>query len=256
MVTAFRFRAPARAACWTCAIALFATAASLAGEISGLPSHVPPTVRPDYLYFLGNDFAASGTSDDFRTEQMMVAGRFGDSWLAVLDHSILTRDDLADVLSPVLQEPAQLLGRLHGLTRRGHGSDATAERPIGGLACGDDNGPFLAQRANDPRGRGALAAAIDSFECQQETGVHLRLVPPGSRPRWRRRARREKTLGDLDACPRAAAFPGAGMRLALSAGKDAQASPAQHPSNGTGGAAGPRRPGGSLGFGVGMTTTG
>jgi hypothetical protein len=69
---------------------------AVAGEVSGLPSHVPPTVRPDYLYFLGNDFAASGTSDDYRTEQMMVAGRFGDSWLAVLDHSILTRDDLAD----------------------------------------------------------------------------------------------------------------------------------------------------------------
>lgn len=68
----------------------------VAGEISGLPSHLPPTVRADYLYFLGNDFAAAGTSDDYRTEQMIVAGRFRDSWLAVLDHSILTRDDLAE----------------------------------------------------------------------------------------------------------------------------------------------------------------
>ena len=68
---------------------------SVAGEISGLPSHLPPTIRADYLYFLGNDFAASGTSDDYRTEQMMVTGRFRESWLAVLDHSILTRDDLA-----------------------------------------------------------------------------------------------------------------------------------------------------------------
>lgn len=65
-----------------------------AGEISGLPAHLAPTVRPDYSFFLGNDFAAAGTSDDFRTEQMIVSARYRDSWLAVLDHSILTRADL------------------------------------------------------------------------------------------------------------------------------------------------------------------
>jgi len=81
-------------ACLAAAFALIASNLAIAGEISGLPSHLPPTVRADYLYFLGNDFAASGTSDDYRTEQMMVAGRFRESWLAVLDHSILTRDDL------------------------------------------------------------------------------------------------------------------------------------------------------------------
>ena len=67
-----------------------------AGEISGLPAHLPPTVRPDYTFFLGNDFAASGTSDDYRTEQMIVSARVRDSWLAVLDHSILTREDMAN----------------------------------------------------------------------------------------------------------------------------------------------------------------
>ena len=64
-----------------------------AGEVSGLPPGLAPTIRPDYTYFLGNDFAASGTSDDFRTGQMMVTGRFADAWLAVVDHSIFTRED-------------------------------------------------------------------------------------------------------------------------------------------------------------------
>jgi hypothetical protein len=67
-----------------------------AGEISGLPPHLAPTVRPDYSFYLGNDFAAAGTSDDFRTEQMIVTGRIGNSWVAVLDHSIFTREDLAE----------------------------------------------------------------------------------------------------------------------------------------------------------------
>jgi len=65
-----------------------------AGEISGLPPHLAPTIVPDYQFFLGNDFAAIGTSDDFRTEQMIVSGRFGDNWLATIDHSIMTREDL------------------------------------------------------------------------------------------------------------------------------------------------------------------
>lgn len=64
-----------------------------AGEVSGLPHHLAPTTRPDYSYFLGNDFAASGTSDDFRTGQMAITGRFGESWVAVVDHSIFTRQD-------------------------------------------------------------------------------------------------------------------------------------------------------------------
>jgi hypothetical protein len=67
-----------------------------AGEISGLPPHLAPTVRPDYSFFLGNDFAAARTSDDFRTEQMIVTGRLGDSWIAVVDHSIFTREDVPE----------------------------------------------------------------------------------------------------------------------------------------------------------------
>jgi len=70
--------------------------AAQAGEISGLPPHLAPTVSPDYQVFLGNDFAASGTSDDFRTEQMIVSGRLGAHWLATLDHSIMTRADVGE----------------------------------------------------------------------------------------------------------------------------------------------------------------
>lgn len=73
-----------------------AAGGGIAGEISGLPAHLTPTVRPDYSFFLGNDFAAADTSDDYRTEQMIVSARFRESWLAVLDHSVFTREDLAD----------------------------------------------------------------------------------------------------------------------------------------------------------------
>ena len=73
-----------------------ASGGTQAGEVSGLPAHLTPTVRPDYSFFLGNDFAAADTSDDYRTEQMIVSARIRDSWVAVLDHSIMTREDLAD----------------------------------------------------------------------------------------------------------------------------------------------------------------
>lgn len=66
-----------------------------AGEVSGLPAHLTPTVRPDYSFFLGNDFAAAGTSDDYRTEQMIASARLRESWIALIDHSVLTREDLA-----------------------------------------------------------------------------------------------------------------------------------------------------------------
>jgi len=78
------------------AVACCCADAAHAGEISGLPPHLAPTVTPDYQVFLGNDFAASGTSDDFRTEQMIVSGRLGAHWLATLDHSIMTRADIGE----------------------------------------------------------------------------------------------------------------------------------------------------------------
>ncbi len=72
---------------------LLAAAAARGGEISGLPPHLVPTIDPDYRFFLGNDFLAPGTNDDFRTQQIISTARFGERWTAVLDHSMLTRAD-------------------------------------------------------------------------------------------------------------------------------------------------------------------
>lgn len=66
---------------------------AFAGEPSGLPPHFPPTTRPDYKLFFGNDFFAPGTNDDFRTQQFIASTRIQDRWLAVLDLSLLTRAD-------------------------------------------------------------------------------------------------------------------------------------------------------------------
>lgn len=64
-----------------------------AGEIAGLPPHVDPQLRPDYHLYLGNDILAGSANDDFRTQQIIATARFGQRWLAVVDHSILTRNN-------------------------------------------------------------------------------------------------------------------------------------------------------------------
>ena len=183
-------------------LAFWATAlaanASLAGEISGLPSHLPPTVRADYLYFLGNDFAASGTSDDYRTEQMMVSGRFGESWLAVLDHSILTRDDLADGERARIDTMTLSLGfeflRSDSVARRNSVAAGVALRGIGNfageriqngfhrlVASDTDSIPYTETRETDPAAwfvaehyRRLGAASGDGFWRSWDTGAWLR----------------------------------------------------------------------------------
>ena len=74
-------------------IATTPAANSIAGEISGLPPHLVPTLRPDYQFFLGNDFLAPGTNDDFRTQQIIATARLKHRWVAVLDHSMFTNND-------------------------------------------------------------------------------------------------------------------------------------------------------------------
>lgn len=65
-----------------------------AGEIAGMRAQLPPTVDPDVAISFSNDFLGRGGSvDDFRTTQIIVSSRFGDRWLAVLDHSTLTLED-------------------------------------------------------------------------------------------------------------------------------------------------------------------
>ena len=67
------------------------TATALSGEIAGMPSQAPPFLQRDVEINLSNDFLGRGSAtDDFRTQQMILAARFGENWLGLLDHSILT----------------------------------------------------------------------------------------------------------------------------------------------------------------------
>jgi hypothetical protein len=64
---------------------------ALAGEIPGLPAGLPPFIERDVELNFGNDFLGRGAStDDFRTQQTILMARFGERWMALLDHSILT----------------------------------------------------------------------------------------------------------------------------------------------------------------------
>jgi hypothetical protein len=65
----------------------------LAGEIAGLPPHLIPTTSPDYSFYFGNDFLATGTDDDFRTQQLIASAAIADRWILALDHSTLTRSE-------------------------------------------------------------------------------------------------------------------------------------------------------------------
>jgi hypothetical protein len=62
-----------------------------AGEIPGLPSQAPPFLQRDFEINFSNDFLGRGGSvDDFRTQQMNITSALTDTWLTVVDHSILT----------------------------------------------------------------------------------------------------------------------------------------------------------------------
>ncbi len=64
---------------------------ALAGEIPGLPAGLPPFIERDLELNFGNDFLGRGAStDDFRTQQTILMARFGERWMALVDHSILT----------------------------------------------------------------------------------------------------------------------------------------------------------------------
>jgi hypothetical protein len=67
-----------------------------------LPPHLAPTTSPDYSFYLGNDFLATGTTDDFRTQQIIVTTTVKDRWVLLLDHSTLTRT------SPIIGLPARI----------------------------------------------------------------------------------------------------------------------------------------------------
>ena len=62
-----------------------------AGEIAGIRSQLPPTSDPDVSINFSNDFLGrGGSTDDFRTSQLIVSSKIGGKWVALIDHSILT----------------------------------------------------------------------------------------------------------------------------------------------------------------------
>ena len=67
---------------------------ALAGEIAGLPPSLPPTFERRLELSFSNDFLGrGGATDDFRTQQLILAGSFASRWTFVIDHSILTLED-------------------------------------------------------------------------------------------------------------------------------------------------------------------
>ncbi len=79
-----------------------------AGEIPGLPPALLPIIDRDFAINFSNDFLGRGGSvDDFRTQQIVLTAKINGSWLAVVDHSILTLTD-----SPAPGRVDQLSGSL------------------------------------------------------------------------------------------------------------------------------------------------
>jgi hypothetical protein len=65
-----------------------------AAQISGVPTAIPPGLERKVEIFFGNDiFGAGDYEDDFRTQQLSLTAEFGERWLFVLDHSILTLEE-------------------------------------------------------------------------------------------------------------------------------------------------------------------
>ena len=77
-------------------LAILVQTQSLAGEIPGLTASLPPYIERSLEVSISNDFLGrGGSSDDFRTQQIMFAVRPAPRWTLLLDHSVLTLRDLA-----------------------------------------------------------------------------------------------------------------------------------------------------------------
>ncbi len=77
-------------------LALLSPLSAFAGEIPGLPPQMPPFIDRDLEVTFSNDFLGRGGSvDDFRTQQIIIAAKLNDKWIALIDHSILTLSDPA-----------------------------------------------------------------------------------------------------------------------------------------------------------------
>jgi len=83
----------ARRSYWS--LLLLYCADGFAGEIPGIPSPLPPTIDRKLEFNFGNDFLGrGGSTDDFRTQQLMLSSTFDERWIATIDHSILTLEQL------------------------------------------------------------------------------------------------------------------------------------------------------------------
>ncbi len=72
---------------------------SYAGDITGAPAIVPPTVPGDFSFLWSNDFfGRGGQSDDYRTQQLGLQINMSPRWGFVFDHSILTASEANPVL--------------------------------------------------------------------------------------------------------------------------------------------------------------
>ena len=84
--------------CWpkmVCAFLALVSVAVSAGEIAGLQTPLPPSLDPGVSITFSNDFLGrGGSTDDFRTTQIIIGAKLGDRWLTVLDNSALTLKDL------------------------------------------------------------------------------------------------------------------------------------------------------------------
>ena len=72
-------------------MAIVAPSQGIAGEIPGLAPQLPPFFERDLEVTLSNDFfGRGGSTDNFRTQQVIINAKLTDKWIAIVDHSILT----------------------------------------------------------------------------------------------------------------------------------------------------------------------
>jgi hypothetical protein len=122
-------------ACRAAWLAALLAVPAWAGEIAGLPPQLPVFVERDFEVAFSNDFLGrGGSTDDFRSQQMIVSAKLADRWRAHIDHSILTLDDgpepgRIDQMSASLgyefmrhDEPGRLTSLVAGVGIRGVGS--------------------------------------------------------------------------------------------------------------------------------------
>jgi hypothetical protein len=75
-------------------VLVLGASAADAAQISGVPPAVPPGMQRQVEIFFGNDFFGDGgDTDDFRTQQLGLTATFGERWMFVIDHSILTLEE-------------------------------------------------------------------------------------------------------------------------------------------------------------------